>query len=317
MKIAKNYIGEGEYAAAIVATPEDQFMVNEADLCANFKTKGKSADFQAVVDVTLKDFSAMSYLLFKHGNQIQMRLSKAAQAFWYRSFISFLILFTYMIKSGFSGAIPYTDVYFYMFMIFLAPLEILIYATFYKDYAYDYLYRIYGHYKYNFSFSLVEIEYIVMDSACALFDWAIIYMPFEVFQMGAMISIQDGRNVSKEAYNCYQVILMQVTFYMYLKNTNVQVIYSLTLLVVLTLVGIAMIFDDDGLIGTTQLFTCPLMLLQLVFQVLMLSLRNTVVEVLSKLFVQRYSNLLEWYSDVEERLKFEEYEDPNQTFNIQ
>ena len=60
-----------------------------------------------------------------------------------------------------------------------------------------------------------------------------------------------------------------------------------------------------------------LMLLQLVFQVLMLSLRNTVVEVLSKLFVQRYSNLLEWYSDVEERLKFEEYEDPNQTFNIQ
>jgi hypothetical protein len=245
-----------------------------------------------------------------------MRLSKAAQAFWYRSFITFLILFTYMIKSGFSGAIPYTDVYFYMFMIFLAPLEILIYATFYKDYAYDYLYRIYGHYKYNFSFSLVEIEYIVMDSACALFDWAIIYMPFEVFHMGAMISIQDGRNVSKEAYNCYQVILMQVTFYMYLKNTNVQVIYSLTLLVVLTLVGIAMIFDDDGLIGTTQLFTCPLMLLQLVFQVLMLSLRNTIVEVLSKLFVKRYSLLLEWYSDVEERLKFEEYEDPNQTFNI-
>ena len=68
--MAKNCIGEGEYAAAIVATPEDQFMVNEADLCANFKTKGKSADFQAVVDVTLKDFSAMSYLLFKHGNQI-------------------------------------------------------------------------------------------------------------------------------------------------------------------------------------------------------------------------------------------------------
>lgn len=68
LKIAKNYVGEGEYAAAIVTTPEDQFMVNEADLCANLKVKGKSADFQAVVDVTLKDFSAISYLLFKHGN---------------------------------------------------------------------------------------------------------------------------------------------------------------------------------------------------------------------------------------------------------
>lgn len=68
LKIAKAYIGEGEYAAAIVTTPEDQFMVNEADLCANLKVKGKSSDFQAVVDVTLKDFSAVSYLLFKHGN---------------------------------------------------------------------------------------------------------------------------------------------------------------------------------------------------------------------------------------------------------
>jgi hypothetical protein len=45
LKIAKQYIGEGEYAAAIVATTEDQFMVNEADIVANFKTKGKSADF--------------------------------------------------------------------------------------------------------------------------------------------------------------------------------------------------------------------------------------------------------------------------------
>ena len=203
LKIAKNYIGEGEYAAAIIATPEDQFMVNEADLSANFKTKGKSADFQAVVDVTLKDFSAVSYLLFKHGNQIQMRLSKAAQAFFYRSLISFLILFTYMIKSGFSGAIPYTDVYFYMFMIFLAPIEILVYATFYKDYGYDYLYRIYGHYKYNFSFSLVEIEFVLIDSLCALYDWAVIYIPFELFYLGPAVSTIGGTNVSKEAYNCY------------------------------------------------------------------------------------------------------------------
>jgi len=67
-------------------------MINEADLIGNLKNKCKSSDFQAVVDVTLQDFSAVSYLLFKHGNQIQMRLSKAVQAFYYRSFITFLIL---------------------------------------------------------------------------------------------------------------------------------------------------------------------------------------------------------------------------------
>lgn len=91
-----------------------------------------------------------------------------------------------MIQSGFSGAIPYTDAYFYIFMLFLTPLEILAYATFYKDYGYDYIYRIYGHYKYNFSFTLVEYNYIISDTLCAIFDWLIIYVPFEMFQADAV-----------------------------------------------------------------------------------------------------------------------------------
>ena len=86
-----------------------------------------------------------------------------------------------MIESGFSGAMPYTNFYYFIFMLFLAPGEILIYAIFYKDFGYDYLYRIFGHYKYNFSFSLVETEYVAIDSICAIFDWAVIYLPFELF----------------------------------------------------------------------------------------------------------------------------------------
>lgn len=59
------------------------------------------------------------------------------------------------------------------------------------------------------------------------------------------------------------------------------------------------------------------MLFSLLFQILMLTLRNTVVEVLSKLVIRRYADQLDWYSDVEERLSYEEYEDPNQVFTIQ
>jgi len=222
-----------------------------------------------------------------------------------------------MIESGFSGAMPYTNFYYFVFMLFLAPGEILIYAIFYKDYAYDYLYRIFGHYKYNFSFSLVETEYVIIDSHCALYDWLVIYMPFEIFSYGTLVSLIEGKNISKEAYNCYQVILMQVTFFFYFRNTNIQVNYSLNSILVLTFIGIAMIFDDDGLIGTSQLFTCPALLIGLLFQMLMLSLRNTIVEVMSKLVFRKYADLLDWYADVEERLSFEEYEDPNQTFTIQ
>jgi hypothetical protein len=222
----------------------------EADLVANLRTKNNCTDFRAFCDVTFRDFSAISYLLFKHGNQIQMRLSKAAQAFFYRSLVTFLILSTYMIEAGFSGAMPYTNFYYFVFMLFLAPGEILIYSVFYKDYAHDYLYRIFGHYKYNFTYSLVEFEYILIDFLCAFFDWLAIFMPFELFGYGNPVSIIDGKNVSVEAYSCYQVILMQVTFFMYFKNTNVQVVYSVNWLILLTFIGIAFIFDDDGLVGT-------------------------------------------------------------------
>jgi len=48
----------------------------------------------------------------------------------------------------------------------------------------------------------------------------------------------------------------------------------------------------------------------------MLALRNTIVDVISKLVFRRYADLLDWYADVEERISLEEYEDPNQTFSI-
>lgn len=121
--MAKNFIGEGEYTSCIVSTPEDQFMVNEADVCVNLQDSERSSvDFQAMVDVTIEDFSAMSYLLFKHGNQIQLRLSKAVQAFIYKTFITVMIIITYMISSGFSAAIPYLDGYYLFYTIILSPL---------------------------------------------------------------------------------------------------------------------------------------------------------------------------------------------------
>jgi hypothetical protein len=221
-----------------------------------------------------------------------------------------------MIRSGASGSIPYTKVYYFAFMIFLAPIEILIYAIFYKDYGYDHFYRIYGHYKYNFSFTLVETECVIIDFTSAFFDWLIIYYPFEVNDVVRHISNREGRNVSKEAYNCYQVILMQLIFFQYFRNTNIHVYYAMTLQFVFGLIGTAMIFDDDGLVGTTQLFSCPALLITLLLQFLLLELKIQVSGIMSKLVLKKYADLLDWYLDIEERLSFEEYEDIDQTFSI-
>jgi hypothetical protein len=96
-----------------------------------------------------------------------------------------------MIQSGFSGSLPCTEFYYYMFMLFIAPSSILCHSTFYKDVGYEYLYRIYGHYKYNFSFSLVETEFVIIDSCTAIFDWLIIYLPHEVNHFIQTVTVVD------------------------------------------------------------------------------------------------------------------------------
>ena len=116
--------------------------------------------------------------------------------------MTFLIVVTYMTRSGFSGAIPFFSSYYFFFTIFLSPVQILIYAIFFKDYGYDYFYRIYGHYKYNFSFTLVETEFVILDYICSFLDWVVIYLPFEIFDYEKLISIQGGRNISINAYHC-------------------------------------------------------------------------------------------------------------------
>ena len=87
---------------------------------------------------------------------------------------------TYFIQSAFSAALPFTDSYYFIMMLILTPFQILIFAIFYKDYGNEYYYRIFGHYKYNFSFTLVEMECIIGDMVCMTFDWIIVYLPHEI-----------------------------------------------------------------------------------------------------------------------------------------
>lgn len=153
--------------------------------------------------MTLKDFSSVSYLLFKHGALIQTRLSKAAQAFIYRSLIITLLIVSYMFECGFTAMLPFTSFYYYFVILFIIPIQILIFSTFYKGIGFDYLYRIYGHYKYNFSYSLVQVEYVFMDLICALFDWCIVYLIQELQYFVTTVNLINGGQLSSQGYNCY------------------------------------------------------------------------------------------------------------------
>jgi hypothetical protein len=96
----------------------------------------------------------------------------------------------------------------------------------------------------------------------------------------------------------------------------VHVITGLGLLFGTMIIGIAIILDDPNLIGLQELFTSPALILTLLFQFFILFLRDAVIDVLSKSVIKRYADLNDFYSDIEEKLSFEQYEDPEQQFTI-
>lgn len=60
----------------------------------------------------------------------------------------------------------------------------------------------------------------------------------------------------------------------------------------------------------------PSQILTLMFQILILILRNYISDIGQKMVFSRYSSLYEWYQEIEERLAFEEFENINQIFSI-
>lgn len=88
----------------------------------------------------------------------------------------------------------------------------------------------------------------------------------------------------------------------------------------LTIVGILVLLADDGFSGLTELIKCPVLYMTLFLQLLLLNLKNTITQVISKICISKLNRdqveLNEWYIEVEDRLAFEQYEDANQFFSI-
>ena len=116
------------------------------------------------------------------------------------------------------------------------------------------------------------------------------------------------------------VIIFQITVFMYFNNTNLQIINSIVIIVSLTTIGMLVLLADDGFSGLTELVQCPVLFMTILLQILLLILKNTITQVVSKIKISRlnkdYVELNEWYIDVEDRLAYEQYEDPNQFFSI-
>jgi hypothetical protein len=69
------------------------------------------------------------------------------------------------------------------------------------------------------------------------------------------------------------------------------------------------ILQDEDLVGVVSLFTCPAMLLEIIFVALILYLQESVYKFMRMMLPTRFGESLRFYQNVEEMLFMEEYED--------
>jgi hypothetical protein len=77
---------------------------------------------------------------------------------------------TYILLSGISSSNPVNNIIFLSFLFFISPLQILIYGIGYRDVGFDYLHRIKGEYKRNFTIYIYDRFDVIYTIASAIFD---------------------------------------------------------------------------------------------------------------------------------------------------
>jgi soluble P-type ATPase len=73
---------------AIVAGNKDRYLIKEADVSIAIQKNFKVSDLQAAADIVMSDFYGLTYLLFKHGTQLQRRIFLLQENFLYRMILA-------------------------------------------------------------------------------------------------------------------------------------------------------------------------------------------------------------------------------------
>jgi energy-coupling factor transporter transmembrane protein EcfT len=131
---------------------------------------------QLKTDIIMNSMYAMSYLLFKHGTFCNRRINQVTIVTLYRTFFLVLIFGTFMIIHGFTASLPVKRMMVIMFFVIVSPIQIFMYGFTFKDVGYNYLYRIYGEYKRNFTVNLFSRYDILRVLIYSILDTVVFYL---------------------------------------------------------------------------------------------------------------------------------------------
>jgi len=101
-----------------------------------------------------------------------------------------------------------------------------------------------------------------------------------------------------------------------MRDNDGHIIFFQPVYFIFLLSSVLFILQDENLVEVNQLFTCPSMLLQIIFIALIFYLQEPVYKFMRMMLPTRSRESLKFYKNVEEMLFMEEYEDSDQEFSI-
>lgn len=309
--------GKQGYVVSVVASQTDKFTSLEADITVGISRSFQQSDLLACSDVQMRDIYGITYLLFRHGTILHRRLRVVLNEFVYRTILLSSIQLFFFIMSGFSTVLPYGALYFASHVALISPVQYFLEGIMHMDYGYGIFHRIYGEYKFNkaHNMTLLDFSAVIFSAFCDAFVFCIFHGAWSTTTLQDLLITHDGKNLAWQSTIAMNSIMLSL-FQYYRHRTvtcNTKVFVFLNL--IMSFVSVAFIAEDEHLAGISVLSDSPYQIALTIFFLLGLYLKQEVRQIYTFWSPQNAKHV-ERYQVIEDLLFMEEYENPDQQFEI-
>ena len=265
----------------------------------------------------MRDIYGISYLLFKHGTILHRRLRVVLNEFIYRTVLLSLIQLFFFIMSGFSTVLPYGPLFFATHVAIVTPILYYSEGILHSDYGYGIFHRIFGEYKFNKAHNLNFFDFGGVISS-SIFDaclFCLFYAAWASSYLQDLLISTDGKNLAWLSSTCLNSIILAMFQYWRHRSTMCCTKAFAFSNFFIFAISLAFIFEDTQIPGLITIMQSPNSLGIMAFFSLALYLKQQ-VRLIYSFWSQSQKLNVERYQLIEDRLYMEEYEDPEQQFEI-
>ena len=218
---------------------------------------------------------------------------------------------------------PYGTFFFAMLMVVLSPIQYFVQGILHVDYGFKIMNRIFGEYQFN-TIKTVTTQDLISVTLSATFDAVMFNIFYYVrffniekkkFWWNFMLQSDSGKTASQQSLVVFNSVLLAMMLY-WRNRSIVNETYMLGMFNIFALlVTLTFVLEDPMLAGVEFFVQSPCYIAMIVFMWLMLFLKGFSKLVWQHLVSSKKSTLMT-YQTIEDRLLYEEYEDPKQQFSI-